>query len=75
MVWDTRGVTPGTYYYVCDVHGGMNGEIVVQHDTNNRSLHGGKNQYIRMPKIRKVPNPSGATYIGGETTQQQTWLD
>ena len=73
MIWDTTGVTPGTYYYVCDVHGGMNGEINVQYDTSNRSLHGSKNQYARMPKIRKVPNPAGATYVGAETTQQQTW--
>ena len=29
MVWDTTGVTPGTYWYICQFHGGMVGQIVV----------------------------------------------
>jgi plastocyanin len=29
VVWDTTGVTPGTYYYQCSSHAAMNGEIVV----------------------------------------------
>ena len=29
VVWDTEGVTPGTYYYQCSSHLDMNGEIVV----------------------------------------------
>ena len=28
--WTTNGVTPGTYYYNCQYHGGMQGLIVVQ---------------------------------------------
>ena len=28
--WNTTGVTPGTYFYNCEYHGGMQGEIVVQ---------------------------------------------
>ena len=28
--WVTDGVTPGTYYYNCQYHGGMEGQIVVQ---------------------------------------------
>ena len=27
--WDTTGVTPGTYYYICEYHGGMVGQIIV----------------------------------------------
>jgi len=27
--WETTGVTPGTYYYICQFHGGMVGQIVV----------------------------------------------
>ena len=27
--WDTTGVTPGTYYYICEFHGSMNGQIVI----------------------------------------------
>jgi plastocyanin len=73
MIWDTRGVTPGTYYYVCDVHGGMNGEINVQADTNTASLQGSVNRYLKSPKIRKVPSPSGTTYVGAASGKQQTW--
>ena len=29
VTWDTAGVTPGTYYYICQFHGGMVGQIVV----------------------------------------------
>ena len=29
VLWDTDGVAPGTYYYQCQVHPDMNGEIVV----------------------------------------------
>ena len=27
--WETTGVTPGTYYYICQFHSGMVGQIVV----------------------------------------------
>ena len=27
--WDTDGVTPGTYYYICRFHGGMSNEIII----------------------------------------------
>ena len=27
--WNTTGVTPGTYYYICQYHGGMVGSIVI----------------------------------------------
>jgi plastocyanin len=29
VTWDTTGVTPGTYYYICQFHGGMVGSIIV----------------------------------------------
>ena len=29
VTWDTAGVTPGTYYYICQFHGGMVGQIIV----------------------------------------------
>jgi len=29
ITWDTNGVTPGTYYYICQYHGGMSGQIIV----------------------------------------------
>ena len=73
ITWDTRGVTAGTYYYICQYHSGMVGTITVQADTNTASLQGSTNRYLRSPKIRKVPNPTGATYVGGATSSQQTW--
>ena len=73
VVWDTRGVTPGTYYYICSVHSSMNGEITVSADTDLASLQGGVNRYLKSAKIRKVPNPTGTTYVGGSPTPEQTW--
>ena len=29
ITWDTAGVTPGTYYYQCEVHGSMDGTITI----------------------------------------------
>ena len=29
MIWDTTGVIPATYWYICQFHGGMAGQIVV----------------------------------------------
>lgn len=70
LIWNTTGMTPGTYHYQCRAHSNMHGEINIAADTSNRSLHGGNNYYIRMPKVRKVPNPTGTTYVGAETTSQ-----
>jgi len=41
--------------------------------TNNRSLLSGSNRYLQYPMVRKVPNPTGTTYIGGQTTSQITF--
>ena len=82
MRWDTRGVTPGTYYYVCDVHGTMNGQIVVESDhSDNTSLQDNSftdetlnvdngNRYLYHINQRRVPNPVGSTYIGGSTSSE-----
>ena len=29
LTWDTDGVTPGTYYYICQFHGSMSNSIIV----------------------------------------------
>ena len=29
LTWDTAGVTPGTYYYICRFHSGMSNQIVI----------------------------------------------
>ena len=29
VTWNTTGVTPGTYYYICRFHGGMVGQIII----------------------------------------------
>ena len=29
LTWDTAGVTPGTYYYICRFHSGMSGPIII----------------------------------------------
>lgn len=82
MRWDTRGVTPGTYYYVCDVHGSMNGEIVIESDHDDQtSLQDNSftdvtlnadngNRYLFHPNQRRVPNPVGSTYVGGSSVSE-----
>lgn len=80
--WDTRGVTPGTYYYICEVHGQMNGEIVVESDHGDTTslqdfgfndesfgIDNG-NRYLYHINQRRVPNPTGSTYVGGSTTNE-----
>lgn len=42
----------------------------ITNGTGNRSLEGSNNYYLKYQMIRKVPNPSGATYVGGQTTSQ-----
>ena len=29
VTWDTTGVTPGTYYYICQYHSSMQGQIII----------------------------------------------
>jgi plastocyanin len=29
VIWNTAGVSPGTYYYACQIHGPMQGQIIV----------------------------------------------
>lgn len=73
VTWNTRGVTPGTYYYICQFHGPMTGIITITGDyLTPRSLQGGQNKYLKYTPERRVPNPSGATFIGGATTSQIT---
>lgn len=74
IIWNTRGVTPGTYYYICQFHSSMVGTITISSDHGNtRSLQGSRDNYLLSPRVRKVPNPTGTTYIGGETTSQITF--
>ena len=78
LIWDTRNMNSSvfdgaTFWYQCGNHGNMYGQIVINPDTDNRSLQGGVNNYLKYPKIRRVPNPTGSTYIGAETTSQVTW--
>ena len=29
VVWDLTGIAPGTYYYICQYHSGMQGQIII----------------------------------------------
>jgi len=41
--------------------------------TGNLNLRGSPNRYLQYTMVRRVPNPSGSTYIGGQTTSQITF--
>ena len=38
VVWNTTGVTPGTYYYNCENHASMQGQIVIEAVPSNTNL-------------------------------------
>ena len=75
ITWDTRGVNAGTYYYICEYHSGMSGEITISQDTSDTSLQGGKNLYAFYPNIRQVPDEAGGSYVGAApaNTPVQAW--
>ena len=33
ITWDTTSTAPGTYYYICEYHGSMNGQIIISAGT------------------------------------------
>ena len=74
IFWDTRGVTPGTYYYVCEFHQLMYGAIVVTNDYDRfESLQSDNNFYYNHPNQRLVPDPAGSSnYIGGTSSTSIT---
>ena len=41
--------------------------------TNNLHLQGSRNNYLLSPRVRKVPNPTGTSYIGSDTASQMTF--
>jgi len=58
--WDTFGVTPGLYYYICQNHSAMFGTITITSAyTNNTSLQGSTNRYLFYKKERTT---SGSVY-------------
>jgi plastocyanin len=74
ITWDTRGVTPGTYYYICQLHGSMSNTITITPDyADFTSLKGGPNKMLFHKQPRKVPNPIGITYVETPTTSQTTF--
>ena len=73
VTWDTKDIPPGTYYYICEYHNNMVGTITLTTNTSNTNTQGSTNRYLKSPKIRKVTNPAGASYVGAVTTSQQTW--
>lgn len=75
ITWDTRGVTPGEYYYICELHFAMKGIITVQPDyTRYDSLQGSDNKYFIHKNARLYPYPVNASqyWYGGTTTTQIT---
>jgi plastocyanin len=38
VTWNTAGVAPGTYYYICQFHSGMVGSITIQSVTSGTSI-------------------------------------
>jgi len=43
---------------------------VNDNNNTNRPLQGSPNRYLFYPMVRRVPNPSGTTWVGGQTTSQ-----
>ena len=58
ITWDTYGVVPGTYYYNCQFHASMTGQIIVVTEFediyNNYNLCGSENRFLFYPKERET---------------------
>lgn len=53
ITWDTYGVKPGTYYYICQFHSSMSGTITITTAyTDNTSLQGSNNKFLYYQKER-----------------------
>ena len=53
VTWNTYGVKPGTYYYICQFHSTMSGTITITAAyTDDTSLQGSDNQFIFFQKDR-----------------------
>lgn len=61
VIWNTRNHTPGIYYYVCEYHQLMYGQITIADDyTRYESLQGSKNNYLNGENIRQVLPAAGS---------------
>ena len=70
--WVTTGVTPGTYYYNCEYHGGMEGNIIVQ--ANNTAGQSGDDVTITATvgdilvfDVNASGHPFRLTTVAGQT--------
>jgi hypothetical protein len=54
VIWNTYGVKPGTYYYICQFHSTMSGTITITAAyTDDTSLQGSDNKFVFFQKDRK----------------------
>lgn len=56
VTWDTYGVSPGTYYYNCQFHASMSGQIVIttEFGSSDYYLLGSENRYLYYSKERQT---------------------
>lgn len=60
IIWDTQGVLPGTYYYICQNHSAMTGVITITASTmDDANMLRSPNRYLTYQTVR---DDNGTTF-------------
>lgn len=78
ITWNTAGVTPGTYYYVCQNHISMSGTITINAPekafVSSINLTNGGFGYVFNPSVTITPAPTYRTAVGFAVLNQTTGI-
>ena len=71
ITWDTTTTTPGTYYYICEYHGSMNGQIIISAGTAGTQADNTCQQGSPDRVINLLDEDRGAEIDGGRQENDQ----
>ena len=71
ITWDTTNTSPGTYYYICEYHGSMNGQIIISAGTAGSQADVTCQQGSPDRVINALDEDRGAEIDGGRQENDQ----
>ncbi len=71
ITWDTTSTSPGTYYYICEYHGSMNGQIIISAGTAGSQADVTCQQGSPDRVINALDEDRGAEIDGGRQENDQ----
>ena len=71
ITWDTTATAPGTYYYICEYHGSMNGQIIISAGTAGTQADNTCQQGSPDRVINLLDEDRGAEIDGGRQENDQ----